>query len=140
MPRKPKPPAARKPTDPALERPSCPPHLNAEAREEWSRLVAQLAAAGTIQTVDRAALAAYCVTFARWSEAERELSKGGLIVRSPNGYPIQSPYLLVANKALAQLKAFLTEFGLSPASRKRITPKPKTRSAVDDDDFSSLLD
>ena len=42
------------------------------------------------------------------------------MVKSPNGFPIQSPYLAVANKAMEQMRAMLTEFGMSPSSRTRV--------------------
>lgn len=135
MPRKKTPP--RSPSPPALE---CPAHLNDEARAEWIRLVALLAAAKLLENVDRAALAAYCVAYARWCEAEREISNSGLIVRSPNGYPIQSPYLAVANKAMTQMKTFLDAFGMSPTSRKRVAVKTKAAAEPDDDNVDHLLD
>ena len=55
-----------------------------------------------------------------------------MIVKSPNGFPVQSPYLSVANKALAQMSKLLVDFGLSPASGARIN-SPTDDS--DDDEF-----
>lgn len=46
----------------------------------------------------------------------------GLFVKTPNGYPVQSPWLAVSNKAMELCRAFLAEFGMSPASRTRVTP------------------
>ena len=45
---------------------SCPRHLNDEARREWHRVVHDLKDAGVLARVDRAALEAYCVSYARW--------------------------------------------------------------------------
>lgn len=69
--------------------------------------------------MDKAALALYCQAWGRWVEAEDYLKKYGVMVKSPNGFPMQSPYQAVANKAMEQMRALLTEFGMSPSSRTR---------------------
>ena len=33
-----------------------------------------------------------------WSEAMEQLQKYGTIVKSPTGFPIQSPYMAIANR------------------------------------------
>lgn len=106
---------------PPAEIPVPPDHLNDIAKAEWNRISEILLRLGLLTTLDRAALAAYCTTYARWIEAEEALKKTGPIVRSPNGHPILSPYLVVANRALEQMRAFMIEFGLTPASRSRIS-------------------
>ena len=106
---------------PRLAVPSCPSHLSAEAKKEWHRIAPELAAVGLITRIDRAALAMYCEAWGRWLEAEDALRKYGVMVKSPSGFPMQSPYLAVANKAMEQMRGLLTEFGMSPASRTRIS-------------------
>ena len=101
--------------------PYCPSHLSKEAKKEWRRIVPELAAVGPITRIDRAALAMYCEAWGRWLEAEEALRKYGVMVKSPSGFPMQSPYLAVANKAMEQMRGLLTEFGMSPASRTRIS-------------------
>lgn len=105
---------------PRVEVPLCPDHLVGEARREWrstSRLLAQM---GLLARVDRAVPAMYRQAWGRWLEAEEALKKYGVMVRSPNGFPMQSPYLAVANQAMAQMRSLLTEFGMTPASRTRV--------------------
>jgi hypothetical protein len=51
-----------------------------------------------------------------------------MIVRSPRGYPIQSPYLAIANKAWQQVQQGLAEFGMSPSARTRVSA---TRPVLD---------
>jgi P27 family predicted phage terminase small subunit len=95
-----------------------------------------LFANGLITELDRAALAGYCDAYARVAEASRQLQQYGLIVKSPNGYPMQSPYLAILNTALQETRAFSTEFGMTPSSRSRVkTANPKQR-----DLFSDFLD
>lgn len=52
-------------------------HLGAEARTEWDRVAHGLHALRLLETVDRAALAAYCTTYARWVQAERAIAEMG---------------------------------------------------------------
>ena len=101
--------------------PACPPHLQGEARKEWSRVGRKLLAFGLVTDIDRSALAIYCQAWARWVEAEQQLAKYGTVIKSPNGYPMQSPYLAIANKAMDQMAKILVEFGMSPSSRSRVT-------------------
>lgn len=107
--------------------PTCPRHLSKEAKAEWRRISEELSAMGLLTKVDRAALAAYCEAWARWCEAERQIQKFGLVVKSPSGYPMQNPYVGIANTALDQMRKFLVEFGMTPSSRSRLsvetTPK-----------------
>jgi P27 family predicted phage terminase small subunit len=98
--------------------------LSAEAKKEWSRVVKALFDAGLFTAVDRPALAAYCSAYAMWVKAEEELADGDWILTSPNGYEYQSQWLSIRNRALEQMKSFLTEFGMTPASRSRIAVKP----------------
>jgi P27 family predicted phage terminase small subunit len=106
----------------AAKAPSCPRHLTPEARREWRRVTRELLDKNLLQVVDRAALAAYCQSWARWVEVEEKMAdpKFELIGVTDKGYEYVSPWLTVANQALKQMRSFLTEFGLTPASRTRI--------------------
>ena len=120
---------------PALAIPECPEHLSPEARREWERITEHLHRLGLLSQIDRAALAAYCQAYGRWVEAEQSITKLGLVVKAPgSGYPIQNPYLPIANKALEHMRHFLTEFGMTPASRSRITASTATGQGEDASD------
>ena len=116
--------------------PSCPRHLSDEARREWRRVSRELLDKNLLQVVDRAALAAYCQCWARWVEAEQKMAQPGfqMMEATDKGYQYVSPWLGVANQSLKQMKAFLTEFGLTPASRTRIQV-PEQGPADDFDEF-----
>lgn len=83
---------------------------------------------GLLSRLDRAALAAYCVAWSRWVEAEKQLKSEGLMVKTPNGYQQPSPWLAIANKSLEQLRAFAGEFGMTPATRSRVEILPVPRA------------
>ena len=117
---------------PKVEQPSCPAFLCYEARVEWKRIVPKLIMLGLISRIDRAALAAYCQAYGRWAKAEKALKAiedkfkninagGGLCYQTPKGYWVMQPLVGVANKSLEQMHKFLIEFGMTPASRSRIS-------------------
>jgi len=122
---KPKPRAGTLANTPMGALPRCPAHLSAAARKEWRRLATPLHEAGILTLADRAALAAYCQAYARWVEAENKLAETPTLLKTPNGHVQQSPWLSVANKQLELMGRYMSELGLSPAARSRLTlPEP----------------
>jgi P27 family predicted phage terminase small subunit len=104
--------------------PESPMELSPEAQAEWNRICPLLIQMGVLSTVDTTALAAYCECFAQSVSATRIVRKVGAVIKTPTGYPIQSPYVSVASKALEQMRKLLTEFGMTPSSRSRINATP----------------
>ena len=108
--------------------PDPPEHLSDEARAEWSRVIDQLCAAGIVTGIDRAALGAYCQAYGRWVQAEDALARmagkdahtAGLMIRTQGGNAIQNPLVGTANKAMADMMRYATEFGMTPSARTRI--------------------
>jgi P27 family predicted phage terminase small subunit len=43
------------------------------------------------------------------------------MVKSPSGYPVQSPYVSIANRQTEIMMRIASEFGFTPASRSRIS-------------------
>jgi P27 family predicted phage terminase small subunit len=117
-------PGKRRPNDaeprPAPAVPSCPACLGDEARKEWKRLARELGDLGLLTRIDRGMLAAYCQAHALWVEAVSSLERYGTMVKSPNGFPMQSPYVAVANKQVDLMGRIAAEFGMTPSSRTRI--------------------
>lgn len=102
--------------------PTCPKHLDKAAKIEWRRISRELTSLGLLTNVDRTALAAYCAAYSRWANAEEQLQKFGHVIKSPkSGLPIPNPYLSVSNRALDHMRKFGTEFGLTPASRCKLS-------------------
>lgn len=121
---------------PAPVAPKCPSHLDKGAKREWKRVVELLEPLGLINQLNMAALAAYCQVYSRWVEAEGIIKKHGMLVKTPNGYPQLSPFLVIVNKSLDQMKSYMVEFGMTPASMSRIEVKG---SGEEKDDTESLL-
>ena len=118
--------------------PDCPDYLDERAREEWDRISVVLTEMGLLSSADMAALAAYCTAYSRWVAAEKQVSKFGTIVKSPEkGFPLKSPYLTVADQAMESMRKFLVEFGLTPSSRSRLR-LPGTSKV--EDEFQAFID
>jgi P27 family predicted phage terminase small subunit len=101
--------------------PDPPAHLSGTARAEWDRTLPLLRKNKIITEIDLNAFAAYCQAYGRWQEAEAEVAKQGMVVLAPSGFPVQNPYLAVANKALEQMAKLQAEFGMTPSSRTRVS-------------------
>ena len=104
--------------------PECPAELSAVARQEWERLTAELTKLNLITHLDRGALATYCAAYALWAEAMVQIQKYGTMVKPPSGYPMQSPYIGLANRQAELMMRISSEFGFTPASRSRISAPP----------------
>jgi len=108
--------------------PKLPAHLDRQARKVWRYYAPILSESRILTMVDREALACFCVAAGRRAQAEMELAKTGPVVKSPSGYPIQNPWLAVANKAMEQMLKWGQELGLSPAARSRLHVMPATQT------------
>jgi P27 family predicted phage terminase small subunit len=84
-------------------------------------LIGELSKLNLITNLDRAALASYCGAYALWAEATEAINKFGSMVKSPSGYPMQSPYIAIANRQAEIMMRIASEFGFTPASRSRIS-------------------
>lgn len=127
-----------------------PEHISAVAKTEWARVSVELNNMGVLTKIDRAALAAYCQAWADWVEAEDQLAKYGKVVKSPvkttkrtkhhtsdevvetsGGFPMQSPFLPIRNRALELMHRFAIEFGMTPSSRSRIRADGSAKDRAD---------
>jgi P27 family predicted phage terminase small subunit len=117
-----------------VEAPVPPQHLTAEARVEWERLAPMLVRLKLLTKLDRAALAAYCQAWARHVEAEEQVAKASALAFTHNGYPIVNPWITISKQAVDQMARFITEFGMTPAARTRISaPDPEIDDLPEDD-------
>jgi P27 family predicted phage terminase small subunit len=121
---------------PAPKVPACPACLGDNARKEWKRLAKELAELGLLTRLDRGLLAAYCQAHALWVEAVSSIERYGTMIKSPNGHPMQSPYVAVVNKQVEIMGRIAAEFGMTPSSRSRI----RAGAPVPEDPFEHFLE
>ena len=115
--------------DPPVGMPESPAHVTGTARAEWDRMSQYLFNLGLLSECDMAALAAYCVAYGRWADAESMLNQSpSLIVETQQGNIIQSPLVGVANTAMKLMLKSATEFGMTPAARTRVAVQKQEKS------------
>lgn len=100
--------------------------LSKKGRKHWPSVARQLEKMGVLTKMDAQALAMYCEQYVVWREALDAVDKHGLIAVNRNtGVISQSPYVQLANHAHDRLFKILVEFGMTPASRARLTVPDK---------------
>lgn len=93
--------------------------LNEAQRKGWEYAI-ECAPYGLLKRVDRSTLTAWVVAENLHRQATEKLNGGAMLIKTPNGMPVQSPYLSIINKqAMIMLKA-ASEMGFTPASRSRV--------------------
>lgn len=130
--------------------PPCPKHLKGRARSAWNFWSAELAAMKLDKRPDGPMLEGACINYARAIKMELILEEEGYFIdeitstlSKRDGVESQSmtkrrkPHAAVgiSNKAWTLVKAFCSEFGLSPVSRTRLSIEP----AAQTDDLAALL-
>jgi P27 family predicted phage terminase small subunit len=119
--------------------PEMPRFLTTEARAEWRRIIPILVDMCVLTVADGKALAGYCSAYAQLAKAEAAIEKYGLIcvtALDPDTGVVElktNPAVRIKSDALRQMKSFLIEFGLTPASRSKlkINASPDTPDALD---------
>ncbi len=113
---------------PGISVPSMPKHMSKEAGKEWRRITPLLLDLGLITEIDMAALTMYCVMWGNHVKAENMLRKHGLIITTPKGNDQVSPWVSISKHSMLAAHKFLVEFGLTPASRTKVSAAKKTKS------------
>ena len=125
--------------------PECPDWLFDDAKKEWKRLAPELERLGLLKIIDKMAFVGLCQSYAIYKKASEFIKKNGTTYRIPRTdksgkvtsvYIAPFPEVAVANQSLKQIRAFATEFGLTPSSRGRIYLPGEPF----DDEFDRLLD
>ncbi len=121
---------------PELTIPDMPDWLSKDAKAEWERFAGELHKIGCISVIDRTAFAAYCQSFSRWKAMEEVIQKGGFFLRAGNGTLIPHPAVGMANTSQKQMQSFMSEFGMTPVARSRISVDKQPEK----DPFAELME
>lgn len=108
--------------------PEPPDFLMPTAKDEWHRIAGTLHALGLLTAVDTMPFAAYCLSVARWEQAEhalaamaeRDPTTAALMIKTGVGSVVMNPLLRVSMSAANDMVRYAAEFGLSPAARSRV--------------------
>lgn len=124
--------------------PECPRHLRGRARSVWNFWAEELAVMKVDKRPDGPMLEGACCAYERAVKADLILRKDGLICEERAIVDDEvivlkikkHPAVDISHRAWMQVKAFCTEFGLSPVSRVRLVAKD---NEVDPDE-AALMD
>lgn len=129
--------------------PPCPDWLDRRAKAEWRRICPELERLGLLTGVDQAGLANYCSLVATIAITELLLRKTGLTMelREPSTkdadgnvvlgavkYVQQRPEVAIRHKAILGIRAYLAEFGLTPAARGKMSILGGVGATPDEDE------
>lgn len=112
----------------------CPKWLDEEAQKEWKRVIKEIGEGAELKTLDLKAVEGYCQSYSKWRSCENTLQREGYTFETPNGYIQQRPEVSISNKALADMRAFAKELGLTPAARSRMNKNNGANTAGEDID------
>jgi P27 family predicted phage terminase small subunit len=109
--------------------PECPEHLGERGKAAWRFWAKELADMNLDCRPDAMMLEGACANYDRAVDADIMLLKAGIVIEEPItdkeglvvGYKLKThPAVAVSFKAWSQVKAFCSDFGLSPVSRTRL--------------------
>ena len=127
--------------------PEPPLFLDHYAKQEWSRVAADLQRLKLLTALDIQPLAAYCQAYSHWRTAEEAIANigvdypntRGLIIKDGKGNMVPNPLVNIAAKAAQEMIRFAVEFGLTPSARARVASGLIRDGANRQSKFSGLL-
>lgn len=96
--------------------PTPPSHLTQDELACWNEVVALLANANVLNSVDTDAIAVYCTAKVNFLRAKKEMDTLGVIIQSKQGY-IKNPASSVLNESVRTMTQFFAQFGMTPSAR-----------------------
>ena len=115
-----------RPTSPAPEKPAW---LSPDASAEWDRVAPELERLKLLTGIDGASLAAYCEAWAVFKAAAKDVQERGIMVDGARdkraglhdrAEKVRNTALLIMSDAAKTMRAYASEFGLTPQSRARM--------------------
>lgn len=126
--------------------PECPQHLKGIARKAWRFWATELEGMSLDCRPDAMMLEGACASYATFVEMYELVETQGKLVAKKDRNPVTGqlevvdvrphPGLAIRDRALMQMRAFCSEFGLSPVSRARLFVE---RRESDGDNLIALL-
>jgi P27 family predicted phage terminase small subunit len=100
---------------------ACPKHFTPSQREIWEYTLAN-SPRNVLKRIDSFVLEAWVVAVSLHRAAVEAVNALGddIMVETPNGHHVQSPYMAVINRQAFIMKTMATEFGFTPVARARL--------------------
>jgi P27 family predicted phage terminase small subunit len=108
--------------------------LDDVGKEHWRWIVRELLDADIFSSIDKTSLAMYCDAYSRYQTANEKVKAHGMVLMNPKTkIPYISPFWKVANEAALLIHRYVVEFGMTPASRSKVSPIAKPKETGFDD-------
>lgn len=102
--------------------------LTVEQRDGWEYAI-EHAPVGLLKCLDRSVLAIWCIAEDTHRQASEKIQQEGLLCQTPNGMPMQSPYVIIQNKQAMIMIRAAAELGFTPSSRSQIRVEQESSNA-----------
>ena len=93
--------------------------LTDQQRVGWKYAI-ETAPLGLLKRLDRSTLVVWVIAEDLHRQAVEKINGGAMLIKTPNGMPIQSPYISIINKQASVMLKAASEMGFTPASRSRV--------------------
>jgi len=105
--------AENSPKDKKTLKPRCPRELNKEEKKEWRNYAKILDNYGMFTAGNQKILDLLSVSTAQYKDCLEKVRQTGLLIKSPNGFPVYNPYFVALNKLEDKMMRCLNELGMS---------------------------
>lgn len=106
---------------PPLAAPDCPADLSPVGKAEWNNVIDKLMLLKVISKADERALHLYCKAWEEFIKMEKIIEKEGMTFQNGAGGISAHPLISAREKMYRNALRFLTEFGLTPAARSKVS-------------------
>jgi P27 family predicted phage terminase small subunit len=116
--------------------------LSEAAQRMWERTAPILLKLGTLTIADGAEFAGFCQSYADWLDAQALIAEYGQLVKEPivnragdvvGNRLKKNPACTIASDMKKAMRAFASDFGLSPAARTRVHASPTDDNSPEDE-------
>ena len=123
---------ADEPKPQEVKAPTPPPWLDNNGLHAWQTTAPELERLGLLTDVDLIALAHFCDWHSTFLWASRQIEMDGMTLTDNSGRQYKNPAMNIKDAASKHVRAFGSEFGLTPSTRGGMII-PKGRKNADDD-------
>lgn len=111
---------------PVETQPEQPQGLTAIEQKVWEELLLE-APENVKRELNRIVFETLVRATVQYRDAAAKVAQYGAVIKSPSGYPIQSPYVSIQNKQASLIRQLSAELGLTLASRLRVKAGNKSK-------------
>lgn len=107
--------------------------IRPEVKKIWQRAIRSVPHS-LLVGIDAEVLYQWCLARCLLETAEEKFFASGMLVKTPNGMPVQSPYLAVINRQQEILIRLAGELGFTPIARLRLGVENVTPATDDEEE------